>query len=502
MKRLIDKMSTTLRKPHFKTGLVYLVFSALWIIFSDEMVATIGQDITQYKNLQLIKGLFFVTVTALIIFFMIRKDHYIKEKQKISLEKSEEKLQEHNEELQLLNEELSQTNEQIRKINQELTLAKEKAEESERLKSAFLANMSHEIRTPLNGILGFADLLQDPKLTKQEFQQYKNMLEKGSSRMINTINDLVEIARLESGQLSLNKSAVDIHALLNELCEFYAVRAEERGISFKLNDFPVKEEGFYIRTDEKKLESILNKLLDNAIKFTFRGRVTMGYEISEKSLRFVVQDTGIGIPPEKQTLIFKRFIQADTSHTRPYEGSGLGLAIAKSYSDLMLGKIEVISEPSKGSTFTLQLPYSRVEENSRQVKPTNTSKVDSSPSATAKPHILIVEDDEASYLMLKIILSRHNYTISWAKSGEEALRIYRSEPTISLILMDLKLPGIDGYEATRLIRSQNPDVPIIAQSAYALSGDELNALKAGCNDYISKPVHKKVLLQKVGAFVV
>lgn len=501
MSPFLHKKIVKLKNPHYKIGLVFLLFSVLWIIFSDEVVATMGEDVAHYKNLQLIKGLFFVSVTSLIIFFMIRKDHYIKEKQKERLKASEEKLQEHNEELQLLNEELSQNNEQIRKINHDLRTAKEKAEESDRLKTAFLNNISHEIRTPLNGILGFADLLQDPKLSEKEFDQYTAMLHKGSKRMLNTISDLVEIATLESGQHTLVKGNLDAHELMNSLAEIYASRAAERGISFKLEPFPVKKKALWMHTDVEKLESILNKLLDNAIKFTFKGGVHLGYEFHEKSIHFVVRDTGIGIPEDKQTLIFKRFIQADTSHTRPYEGSGLGLAIARAYCDLLFAKIEVMSKPSNGSTFILKMPFIAARPTAEKQMLISGSHKDISNSGRSH-HIMIVEDDEASFVMLKIILSRQDYKITWAKSGDEALSLYKNNPDISLVLMDLKLPGIDGYEATRLLRSQNPDLPILAQSAFALSGEAQKAREAGCNDFIPKPVRKETLLQRVAGFLI
>lgn len=501
----MKQISSTLGKPHFKIGLVYLALSVLWIVFSDKLVATMGQDIVQYQNLQLIKGLFFVTLTSLIIFFMIRKDHYIKEKQKEKLKTNEEKLQEHNEELQLLNEELSQNNEQIRKINHALHTAKEQAEESDRLKTAFLNNISHEIRTPLNGILGFADLLQDPKLSEKEFDQYTGMLQKSSKRMLNTISDLVEIATLESGQHQLVKGNLDVHALLSSLAEIYASSAAERGIAFELEPFPVKKKALWMQTDIDKLESILNKLLDNAIKFTFKGSISLGYELDEKNIRFVVKDTGIGIPEDKQTLIFKRFIQADTSHTRAYEGSGLGLAIARAYCDLLFASIELYSKPSKGSTFTLSMPFHEIKVSSVEKhisSATFKAHHANAPSPENTRHIMIVEDDEASFIMLKIILTREHYHISWAKSGDEAVEMYKNNPDISLVLMDLKLPGIDGYEATRLLRSQNPDLPILAQSAFALSGEAQKAQEAGCNEFIPKPVKKETLLQSLSTYLI
>ncbi len=247
--------------------------------------------------------------------------------------------------------------ERIRREN-ELIAAKEKAEESDRLKSAFLANMSHEIRTPINGILGFINLLQTSDISEEQHQLYHYYIKASSERLVNTINDIIEISKIESGQMLLNFSEMDVHELMMLLHATFQTEVQKKGLSFVLAN-----EGagpLMINTDKNKLESILSNLIKNAIKFTTEGYIKTGYELSGKTLTFWVKDTGRGIARERFNAIFERFVQADLVISRPYEGSGLGLSIAKAYANMLNGKLWVDSEINKGSTFYFSMPYNPV----------------------------------------------------------------------------------------------------------------------------------------------
>lgn len=405
-------------------------------------------------------------------------------------------LQQQNEELQLLNEELTENNDRFRLINQELYLAKEKAEESDRLKTSFLANMSHEIRTPLNGIMGFSELLQHSDLTEDELNRYLDMLRKSSERMLNTINDLIEMASIESEQQLVHQNQFDVFESMEYFYKLYKPIADQKGIALELKSQRLGQPCM-IQTDKAKFESIVSNLLRNAIKFTFTGSVVFGFKNENGQLHFYVTDTGIGIAPEKQLAVFDRFVQADDAYSRPYGGSGLGLSIAKAYAGMLQGIISLDSTPGLGSTFMFDFPIVNAATNSEEKPADEYANI-------SKMHhglILVVEDDETSFTILEMILKRQQFNLLWARNGEEALHIFKENPAISLVLMDLKLPGIDGFEVTRNIRKQNGTIPIIAQTAYALTGDAKKATEAGCNDYIAKPIRKQELLRKIEAFL-
>jgi len=382
-----------------------------------------------------------------------------------------------------------------KKAEQELIRAKEKAEESDRLKSVFLANMSHEIRTPMNGIIGFIDLLQNPSLTGEEKSRYFRIVRSSSERLTSTINDIIEISKIEAGQTALNTTTVNLIKSLRYLHDFFRPQAEEKGIVFHL-DHSSLPDGIEILADNHKLESILTNLLKNALKFTSQGSITWGCNIGNGKLNFFVSDTGTGIPNDRLKAIFDRFVHADLKHNRPHEGSGLGLSIAKAYAEMMGGEILVESESGKGSTFYLELPL---------VTNTQTTSGESNDKAMktndVEYKILIVEDDDSSYLYLSSLLKREGYEILRATDGNDAVNICSKNMNICLVMMDIKIPGLDGYEATRAIRAIRPELPIIAQTAYALQGDREKALAAGCIDYVAKPAQKEVLLMKVNKYI-
>ena len=388
---------------------------------------------------------------------------------------------------------------QRKEIENELKLAKEKAEESDRLKTAFLANMSHEIRTPMNGILGFANLLREPGLNGEEQQKYIDIINKSGNRMLNTIQDIIDISKIESGQVSILMSDFELNKQVNELFDFFLPEARQKNINLSIKK-QLPEHQVYIHTDKDKLDSILTNLIKNAIKYTLKGNIEIGYGIEEsegkEKLKFYIQDTGLGIPKDRQEAIFNRFVQADIEDQNVYEGSGLGLAISKAYVEMLEGEMWVESEPGSGSTFYFTLP---------NISPDKTIRKDQRILNNKEPKkkqlkVLIVEDEQYSIEFLEIILKDYVREFIVANNGTEAVEICKTCPDIDLILMDIKLPGMNGYEATQKIREFNKNVPIIAQTAYAFEGDVNSMLEAGCNDVISKPIRKEELIEVINNF--
>ncbi|HZL10626.1 MAG TPA: ATP-binding protein [Prolixibacteraceae bacterium] len=407
-----------------------------------------------------------------------------------------ELLQKRNEEL-IIEKEKAEISEQITKsFLHELTIAKENAEKSDRLKSAFLANMSHEIRTPMNGILGFSELLKNPDLTGDQQQAYIRIIENSGARMLNIINDIVDISKIESGLMKLDMKESNINEQIEYIYTFFKPEVEAKGMTLSFrNSLPAKEA--IIITDREKLYAILTNLVKNAIKYTPKGSIEFGYGVCRdkaclvSTIEFYVKDTGIGIQKDRQEAIFERFIQADIEDLQARQGAGLGLSITKAYVEMLGGKIWVDSEIEKGSTFYFTLPYS-VER--KEIIPPQRLSFDKSNNNVKTLKILIAEDDEVSEMLISIMINSLGNEILKARTGIEAVKTCKNNPDIDLIIMDIQMPEMGGYEATRQIRQFNKDVVIIAQTAYGLSGDREKTLEAGCNDYISKPINKVELL--------
>jgi len=389
------------------------------------------------------------------------------------------------------------------RINKEKELieAKDKAEESDRLKSAFLANMSHEIRTPMNGILGFAELLKEPKLTGEEQQKYIHIIEKSGERMLNIINDIINISKVEAGQMEISFTETNINEQIEDIYTFFQPEIEKKGVQFSFkNSLPSKRS--IIKTDREKIYAILTNLVKNAIKFTKTGSIEFGYRSvgtpnSVSLLEFFVKDTGTGISAEKKEIIFERFRQGNDLLNKGYEGSGLGLTISKAYVEMLGGKIWVESEEGVGSVFYFTVPY---RTKTKEISSSNEWMLVKDENNQLYPKIsglkvLVVEDDEPSEILIRKIIKDYSKDILIAKNGIEAIDICRNIPDLDLILMDVKMPTMDGYEATRKIRQFNKEVIIIAQTAYALTGERENAINAGCNDYISKPINRVLLAE-------
>jgi len=378
-----------------------------------------------------------------------------------------------------------------------LLLAKEKAEESNRLKTAFLNNMSHEIRTPLNGITGFLSLLQDPDIDAEDKQQYIDIINKSSDRLISTVTDIMEISKIESGLIEVSIQEVSVNKLLQETYNFFSLEANSKGLALK--QLPsLSDEDSYILADNYMLNRILTNLIKNAIKFTKKGSISFGYHIitnseSDVLMQFFVEDTGIGIPRNRQQAVFNRFEQADIEDTRVFEGSGLGLAIAKSYVEALGGEIWLKSEEGIGAEFMFTIPYkTSIKENKNPQKDLPKRQGDLN-----KLTILIAEDEEINNQLFELIFRNTFKHIIYVGTGQQAIEACQNNPAINLILMDIKMPDMNGYTATKEIRKFNQDVIIIAQTAFGLEGDREKAIAAGCNDYISKPIDKKLLFEKI-----
>ncbi|MBN2820566.1 MAG: PAS domain S-box protein [Bacteroidales bacterium] len=386
---------------------------------------------------------------------------------------------------------------QRKKVQNELIVAKERAEESERLKSAFLANMSHEIRTPLNGILGFTNLLtEEENLTQTQKKEFANVIKKSGDGLLKIINDILDISRLETSKADILQKPFDAIKTLSTIYSIF--QKKKTGIEKENIELIVKkpEMPLILNTDENRLIQIFSNLLDNALRFTPEGSVTFGISgIKENKAEFFVADTGVGIPKEKHGIIFDRFSQADNSLTRSYGGTGLGLSIVKKLLELMGSEITLDSEPGKGTCFRFQLPVVSMDKNEEP-------SIENKPSGKIKfsnTKILVVEDDLASQHYFRQILTSRSGDLYFAATGTEALNIYKTRKP-DVILMDIRLPDINGLEVVRKIRTTDNQVVIIAQTAYAMTEDKLKALEAGCNDFVAKPINIEVLFRKISAF--
>ncbi len=386
-----------------------------------------------------------------------------------------------------------------KKFEEELVVAKNKAEESDRLKSAFLANMSHEIRTPMNGILGFTSLLEESNFSNKEKSEFIKKIQLSGQRMLNTINDIIDISKIEAGLMEMSYSETSIKQLLNELLSFFLPETSARGLSLTLSPLPENKE-LTVLTDNQKLYGILSNIIKNAVKFTRQGSITLGCKIENNMIEFSVKDTGIGIPESRINAVFNRFEQADIGDIRAFQGSGLGLAIAKAYVNMLGGKIQVVSKESVGSEFTFTIPYIPKADTDNQKLLSEKSKSLYTTNLKNK-EILLVDDEDTSLLFLNAILKNKFGKIHNATNGKQAVEICMNNPKIDIVLMDLKLPVLNGYEAVRKIRQFDPNLIIIAQTAYALAGDEQKALEAGCTDYIPKPINKNKLLEMITRYL-
>ncbi len=366
----------------------------------------------------------------------------------------------------------------------ELFRAKEKAEESELLKSAFLANMSHEIRTPMNGILGFVELLKEPKLSGEEQKQYIGIIEESGKRMLNIINDIICISKVEAGHVEVVNAETIINDQIKYIYTFFKPEADSKGVKL-IYKTGLSDLESNVWTDREKLYAILTNLVKNAIKFTNSGFIEIGYERKGKFLEFFVKDTGVGIRQDKREMIFERFRQVSESLSRNYEGAGLGLAISKAFVEIMGGKIWVESELGEGSSFFFAIPFVQ-QKNAKTQSATN--ELNNWEKLNVRGlKIVIAEDDTISDLFLSKLIKTIGREVLKVKTGTDAVDVCRKNPDIDLVLMDIQMPEMDGYEATRKIREFNKNLVIIVQTALSIKGERERAEAAGCTDFLSKP---------------
>ena len=393
---------------------------------------------------------------------------------------------------QILENKVKERTEELEQQNITLIAAKEKAEASDRLKSAFINNISHEIRTPLNGIQGFSQILSDGNLTNEERKEYSEMLNQCSLRLINTVTNIMDIAMLHSGNQKTFTSEFDPEQSIFEVSSKFIITCQEKGINFIVLP-PVANSNITLTSDNELFCKILFQLIDNAVKFTNQGSITVGFEEHETELIFFVKDTGIGISEEKRPQVFDSFIQEDDATTRKYEGNGLGLTIAKGFAELLNGKIWFTSEKGNGSTFYFTIPYGHETANTKLRK-----TGDKSPERIRT--ILVAEDDDANFTLLKAILNMNFINILHAENGAQAIDLALIHPEIEIVLMDIKMPEVDGFEATSQIKCFRPNLPIIALTAYSNREDKEMALDSGCNDFLTKPIRRDLLLRKLEEF--
>jgi len=386
---------------------------------------------------------------------------------------------------------------EMEETRQRLLMAKDKAEESDRLKTAFLANMSHEIRTPMNAIIGFSDLLTDEDLTKEEKADFVEKIKLSGENLMNLINDIIDIAKIEAGQLKIIESPCNVDSLLNDLHgTFTEIKNQQRKqtIDLLLN-IEHQEKEIITITDPLRLQQVITNLLGNALKFTDHGRIEFGYMIDDGFLKFYVRDTGIGIPESKQDLLFQRFTQVDASTTRKFGGTGLGLAISKNIVELLGGTIWLESEPGLGSTFFFTIPYKPSDKiNSKTRKSLNEYD-------WSEHTIMVAEDIDENYMLLEAAFRRTGVKMIHARDGLAAVNEAKNNDAIDLILMDIQLPVMTGYEAIHNILLVKPEIPIISYTAYALPNEREKSLSAGCVDYVTKPMKAEILIPLVNKYL-
>lgn len=381
-----------------------------------------------------------------------------------------------------------------KQMEEELIKAKEKAEENEKLKSAFLANMSHEIRTPMNGIIGFAKLLKKANITLEQKDKYIEIINTSGSHLLNLINDIIDISKIDAKQMTIHESEININKLIKELYSIYhsqLITKCKTNIQLKSTTC-LSDNKAFIFTDETRLRQILTNLLSNATKFTEIGTIEFGYNLNNNKLIFFVKDTGIGIPEDKKQIIFERFIQGAGNIEKLYGGAGLGLSISKACTELLGGNIWLDSSTDKGTTFYFSIPYNyssheNPEEESLKIKDTNFNNY----------NILIVEDDLTNLAYLKELFEPFNINIIETNNGKDAINIVKQNPSIDIILMDVQLPEINGYETMKQIKDYSPHIPIIIQTAFAFESDKQKSINAGSDGYISKPIDSEKLFEMI-----
>jgi CheY-like chemotaxis protein/nitrogen-specific signal transduction histidine kinase len=395
---------------------------------------------------------------------------------------------------------LLEKNKALKSAEKLLIDAKEKAERADLSKSVFLANMSHDIRSPMNAIIGFSDIVAQSLQTDHQAIEYLDYVKQSGNSLLSLIDDIIDIAKIEAGQLKLRKQAFGLNVLMNELHVSFQTIINQKPnnkVEIKLN-VPDNSENIGVNSDEMRLKQVLTNFLSNAIKFTDVGVIELGYQfLPDDELLFYVKDSGVGISKDQQKLIFQRFGQVEDTYTRNYSGTGLGLAISQSIINLLGGDIWVDSEPGKGANFYFKIPAEIIE-----------SQVSEKPNENRQfkhydwqdKQILLVEDDVMSLKLLKSLLEGTSIKIITANDGYEVIKLLE-ENKIDLVLMDIQLPELNGFEATKQIKKTYKNIPVIAVSAYAMQGEIDKAKTVGCDLFISKPFNINHLLSSINDYL-
>lgn len=419
------------------------------------------------------------------------------EQQKNEIEAQRDILSTRNNEILRKNKELEKSHEQLEKLVKLRTIdlenAKNKAEMADKIKTAFLSNMSHEIRTPMNGIIGFVNLLALPDISDEQRQSYINYINQSSKSLLQLIEDIIDISRLESGEIKMNIQTTVVKNILEDLYNMFEAEREQQNKEKLKLEYSIPVEKFSIQTDAQRLRQVMSNLLDNALKFTEEGFIKYGFEVKGSKVLFYVKDSGIGIPEDSLEVIFERFKKLHRSSDQLYRGTGLGLALTKKVVGLLGGKIWAESVVDAGSTFYFELPCKEERDKPEPIK-VETTKTQ---AALENITILIAEDEETNYRYLEAALAKTKANLLWVQNGKLAVEAVKENPKVDLVLMDIKMPVMDGYQATVLIKRWNNKMPVIAQTAYAMMEDKNKCLAVGCDDFISKPIDIYGLVQKI-----
>lgn len=389
-----------------------------------------------------------------------------------------------------------------KRTEKKLEFALKKAEESDRLKTAFLSNMSHEIRTPLNAIIGFSDLLDEDDLSRDEKNKFIKLIHENGNTLLNLIGDIIDLARIEAGETKLQLNKCNINTLFTELHETYLGLLRKRSITQVSISLSIPEKSVTMLADQYKLKQILTNLIDNALKFTEKGEILFGFVVNEnqnqeiETIQIFVKDTGIGIPEDKQGLVFDRFIKLNDGGKKLYPGTGLGLSIVNQFVQLMKGNIRIESKANEGTSFIVTLPFSYQWADAKNARISRKNH-----DYTGKS-LLVVEDVDSNFELLKILLEPTGAQVLRASNGLAAIEMSQNNPQISLVLMDIQLPGLNGYEATTKIKAIRPDLPIIAQTAFAMSEEKNACFAAGCDAYLAKPIRSELLLPVIDELII